>query len=467
MIVLSPQARYAWLAASILSAFLHWWCATAGLLGAYAPVYDHFHSLPRGWSTPYRGEFDNHYDRLAQGFLHGELRFLERPDPRLLALPDPYDGVANWPYRLHDAVLFEGRYYLIHSPLPALVLFVPWRALTGSALTSSAACSILAALAGALWSLALLRLLATLGSALGPRDTFVLSLAIATCAGTLPAIARPAFYEVAILSGWCCLGGALCLLHSRSAALAGLLAGCAIVSRPNLAPVILLGLIILWRQRGKSLRPALVAILGCLLVMAAYNQARFANPLYFGTHHTLNGPAENATNPRSLDLSAALVAILAEWFDPPVRHRVFPLIGANWIKPSWYPAGALFEPAVGIFFLFPWLLAIPISWRRLPDPDRRWIQWCLLAAALQMIVNACFVPTLTFRYFVDFMPWLILATLIAIRRYRWFPAAIFASLAFQFLLGHQGVEFDRLAGLNPALYRSLNAALGPLVPWAL
>ena len=47
---------------------------------------------------------------------------LIQPSPKLLALPDPYDPAANGPYHLHDAVLFNGKYYIYFGPAPAAIV---------------------------------------------------------------------------------------------------------------------------------------------------------------------------------------------------------------------------------------------------------------------------------------------------------------------------------------------------------
>ena len=59
---------------------------------------------------------------LADAFLHRQTSLRVMPDPRLLALPDPYDPLTNAPFRLHDALLFNGRYYLYWGPVPSLIL---------------------------------------------------------------------------------------------------------------------------------------------------------------------------------------------------------------------------------------------------------------------------------------------------------------------------------------------------------
>jgi hypothetical protein len=69
----------------------------------------------------------HHYEYLAEGFLRGHTYLPVEPDPRLLQLSDPYDPVANRPYRLWDASLYHGRYYLYYGPAPAITLMLPWR----------------------------------------------------------------------------------------------------------------------------------------------------------------------------------------------------------------------------------------------------------------------------------------------------------------------------------------------------
>ena len=52
---------------------------------------------------------NEHYNLLAEGFLSGHLYLAQAPAKELLALKDPLDPVANAPYRLHDASLYQGR----------------------------------------------------------------------------------------------------------------------------------------------------------------------------------------------------------------------------------------------------------------------------------------------------------------------------------------------------------------------
>ncbi|HEX3728511.1 MAG TPA: hypothetical protein VHV47_01815, partial [Opitutaceae bacterium] len=113
----SPAAnRREWIWAAAILAVAAWfylWTATTG-------------ANPLSFTL----QSDDLYNRLADGFLHGRLSFLDQPPPELAQLSNPYDPAQNAPYvRYHDVSYFHGRYYLYFGPTP-LLLLVPWRALT-------------------------------------------------------------------------------------------------------------------------------------------------------------------------------------------------------------------------------------------------------------------------------------------------------------------------------------------------
>ena len=78
----------------------------------------------------------HYYQLLAKGFLAGHLYMPVPVSPQLLALPDPYDATRNAAFRVQDASLYRGRYFLYFGPTPVVTLFVPWKAVTGRALSA-------------------------------------------------------------------------------------------------------------------------------------------------------------------------------------------------------------------------------------------------------------------------------------------------------------------------------------------
>jgi hypothetical protein len=76
-------------------------------------------------------EPNGYYPLQTAGFRSGHLYAAIEPNPELLALPDPYDPVANAPFRVHDMSLYDGHYYLYFGVTPVLIFFWPIAALTG------------------------------------------------------------------------------------------------------------------------------------------------------------------------------------------------------------------------------------------------------------------------------------------------------------------------------------------------
>lgn len=65
----------------------------------------------------------SYYDQLSEGFRSGHLWLNAKPDPALLALPNPYDPAARAGLSyIPDASLYQGRYYLYFGPTPAIIL---------------------------------------------------------------------------------------------------------------------------------------------------------------------------------------------------------------------------------------------------------------------------------------------------------------------------------------------------------
>ncbi len=70
------------------------------------------------WESP-----TYYYANLAEGFLHGRLDLPIKPDPKLMALSNPYDPLArkNIPAPL-DLSLFNNHFYIYWGPVPAIIL---------------------------------------------------------------------------------------------------------------------------------------------------------------------------------------------------------------------------------------------------------------------------------------------------------------------------------------------------------
>jgi hypothetical protein len=64
-------------------------------------------------------------DQLASSFSHGKLSLDLKPDPALLALPNPYDPNARVGLQVPtDISFYKGKFFLYFGPVPALILMI-------------------------------------------------------------------------------------------------------------------------------------------------------------------------------------------------------------------------------------------------------------------------------------------------------------------------------------------------------
>jgi hypothetical protein len=238
------------------------------------------------------------YADLAEGFLRGQLSLASEPSPELRALSDPYRGEnrENVPY-IWDASYYDGRYYLYFSPLPLLLFTVPFffvaRGYPPDALVTvfftswaflASTAFILWARRGARWRIPAPLWIVALG--LGGYVPYVLTVADAP-------------YQVAVSCGmamtatWAC--ALLAYLERPTmgrAAIVALFVGLSVAARPNLAPLVAVTAVLLWRHTEPLHRKQNFAVwLLPLAVIAAalmtYNYARFRHPLEFGVRYQL------------------------------------------------------------------------------------------------------------------------------------------------------------------------------------
>jgi len=373
-----------------------------------------------------------YYHELAEGLLGGHLHLPRAPDPRLVALPDPYDPAANAAWRVNDLSYFGGHYYLYHSAVPAVVLFAPVKLLTGRHLGEAAATFIFTAggLAAALALLLRVRRAAFPRSPALPVAACALALAFAQ--GYQVVLRAGMINQVPISSAYCFLMLGLLTLwrageNSRFAgrwlALASLACGLAVASRPNYLftlPILLLPAALRWhadenhpsRRLAAWLAAALVPVTLVLAAQLAYNHARFDSPLEFGTRYMLGEWDQRRL--ASLGLGNLAVNAGHYLFSAADYHSTFPFVTA----PSWQAVGLLLHAP------FLWLLPLLLlAWRASVGPAARML---LVAVAWVAGVNflvllllpsgnpAVVLTSANARYSLDFQPALVLLACLAV-----------------------------------------------------
>jgi hypothetical protein len=387
--------------------------------------------------TLHGGALDR-YNLLARAFLHLRL-WIGRAPAALAHLSEPYNpalnrtllGGASDATSINDDVLYHGRLYLLWGPAPALVLLVPLE-LAGFEPSPSLTASIFA-IVGLGFALGTLRVLLR---QVGVTTLWMCVLAGATLAlcSVVPFILRtPSPTEDTIAGGFCFTMAGVWLSASalssgqaslRRLGLISLCFGFAAGSRPTLGltALILLPLYTSFRSilPRRRLQIALAAPFGaCVLLLLAYNQARFGSFLEFGAGHQLAG-----YDPLDAHLAGPDYVLPSAWFYallPPRPLALFPFLVLS-PPPAWYPltlpryyltpeiTGGLLPTTPILVFL----VALPWIWRRRPASLGRLASLPLaltVAGIGSLLLVSYAIFSTTERYEVDFSTLLVLGAL--------------------------------------------------------
>jgi hypothetical protein len=378
-----------------------------------------------------------HFNQLVAGFRSGQLSLKQLPDPELAKLADPYDPIQNFKYQFHDASYYQGKYYIYYGVAPALILFWPYVAVTGSYLAQKYAVFIFCS-AGFLIGAALVwQVRRRCFPRVGPGTLYAMVLAVGSVDCVFFQLRRPEMYEVstscafatvmaALAAVWCCLGDGRRPLLSMT--LASLFFALAVASRPTFlfgAACLLVPLAAMLgsapgRADGgrftlKLGAAALAPLVSIGIGLAAYNYLRFGNPLEFGIKYLLMDKKVSSFfvfNWHYIWLNVRLYflipARLMEYF-PFVRDVVVPAVDDGY---------GFTEDPFGVFTNIPFLLlafAAPLAWRNAASGEARRLRlfasavgWVFLTSVA--VLMAYIVASI--RYEMDFAPYLtILAVL--------------------------------------------------------
>ena len=345
---------------------------------------------------------DAYYNLLVQGFRDGQLSLKKEVPPGLTRLSDPYDRIANEPYRiapyhLHDLSYYKGRLYLYFGITPALILFWPFVALTGHYLSERQAVVIFSII-GFLASVGLVRALwRRYFSQVSIWGVAACALALGLATAVPVMLPRSAYNEVAISCGYMltmlALGAIWCALHEserrcRWLAAASVAYGLAVGARPSLlfgAVILLVPAARAWRESRRIWTPLLAATGPILLIglgLMFYNELRFGNPLEFGWHYQLTGYPQLTGRPFS---TRYLWFNFRVYFLQPARWSArFPFVHEIAAPP--FPAGYdRLETAFGVLTNIPlvWLaLAAPLAWRNRSGQEASILRWFVATVAL-------------------------------------------------------------------------------------
>ena len=349
----------------------------------------------------------------------------------LLKLKDPYDPRQNAAFGMHDVSFYKGRFYLYFGVAPALAAYWPFAALTGHYLEDPQALFLFCAAAFLSGSFLLARVHRAYFMATGAAVEVggIIAMGLATMVPVL--LRRSQVYEVAVASGsaffMVSLLGLFQALHGRRKlawlSLASLAYGMAIASRPSyvfggvflLVPVLAAGVCApapCGAAPGRlpraiaALAPVGLVVAGLLL----YNQQRFGSPFEFGQRYELSGVDE--TRATHFSLSYLWYNCRAYLFAPANLSAYFPFVRVVSLP---RPPAAHFgiEDPYGIIPNIPFVLLALLSPRACAN--RRRLGLFVTCAALATLGAAAVVFAFQFasnRYMVDFLPGLIVLSVI-------------------------------------------------------
>jgi len=442
---------------------------------------------------------DDLYNRLADGFLAGQLSFIEKPNP---ALADPAQNAGLSTF--HDVSYFHGKYYLYFGAAPAVLLLAPWKAATGTYLGENVAAAAFS------W----LGVAASIGLVLVLRRRhfpalagWVGGLCLAGLAfGNFAAILlrRPVYYELAISSAYAfAMAALLCVALAQGGggrrrlwlALAGLAYGLTLASRPNY----LFGAVILlvpfigdwrtWRAREaldmRRIQRDLLAVgaplAAVVALLLAYNAMRFGSPFEFGTYYMIAGLHPQHEAPTSVGFMPTNL-----WFyflAPAQLSAYFPFFQVIHIPWFTLPVGYIGEEDVfGVCNApFIWMAALLILlWRDAQIPALAAIRDFAMGVLALVGINLIIIGRLngaSNRYMVDIFPALLPLACCGVfwleqtagkgwpriaKRAVWIAALAYTS-AFNVLVSF--LHNDLFEHYNPAAYRKLAHAFDHVSSW--
>lgn len=374
--------------------------------------------LPMDALPIWNGEVPGHrnqYELMAEAILDGRIEFAYGDEDTLLQLQNPYDPnerEETGVYYHWDHAYYDGHYYMYFGIVPVFLVFLPYRILTGTALTTYHATQIFVAVSVAgifvLFSMLKKRFFQKL-----PYGVYLALSAAFSVMSVWYATAEPALYCTAITAAMALEIWSLYFffravwveerenrqiwLAGIGAALGALTFGC----RPPIALaniLVLPMLAVFLRQRkvtAKLLGKLILAAMPYVVVAAAlmtYNYVRFDDPFEFGQAYQLT-VADQSQYSITLD-SAMLLRILKD-------------TGRNFFEAGKYKSTFPYISPGSVFFNFPILLLgfgmfLPGVWKKLGQAKLRLTMIGLIVTVLVITaMDIMWTPYILERYRMD------------------------------------------------------------------
>ena len=379
----------------------------------------------------------NQYEELAKAFEKGQLSFLYAPPEELIEMENPYDLSARRAitkekgvYFHYDHAYYNGRYYMYFGVVPEILLFFPYRLITGRSLPTYLGTAILIALLCIGIMLLIYRV--ARGFQRPRLMTYILVSAAACIALGVIFTKYPSLYSIPIVSGaafsafglyfWISAkdGGKLKPVRLALGSLCvALIFGC----RPQMGLLFLLAVPIFWNETLKTRtlfsKKGLINTLALLLpfvpvalALMWYNAARFGSPFDFGANYNLT---TNDMTLRGFVLARLPAGLYSLFLQLPAYTLTFPFLETLAMQTGYQ--GTTISEAMfgGVYAAYPLLLLAPAMFfcrDALKKSQRYGLSLMLLFLPLVIASADIEMAGVLNRYTGDFMLMLFLAAAI-------------------------------------------------------
>lgn len=479
----------------LVLAYYIWSAASNGVPLVSRITDDYYKTIRSDEIEPGNRQHYGYYNLMTDAFLAGKLSLLISPARDLLELPDPYNPETNAPYRLHDVSLYKGRYYLYFGPVPALLLFLPFRLLPFGQITEPFATALFGFGAFLFSALILVRLARRFTPPVSERLLLFAILALGISNAMPFLLRRPVIYEVAIAAGafFIMLGFFLLVRNwdqdqpsRQSMALLslswGLSAGCRVVYVFAGLALGVIWLLLLSKGSDRRVRTwlldgiALAFPFGlCLCGLGLYNFVRFDSWTEFGVKYQLAGAfSPPGTMFRFENLIPGLHFNVLRF---PMVNFNFPFFhlqtGSSLSLPNNYNSN---EPVAGFLLTTPIVLFFCVGFaKRIRSGITPLIGLLTGFGFGTLFFEAFLLPGASMRYHVDFLPAILVAALLLWLRFDSFAPSDWRKSAlrcFSVILLSAGMILHMAFGLtgyydlfkrsNPRAYFALEDFFAPV-----
>ena len=438
----------------------------AVVLGLFSMAAPPEHEKPAYWDFFASYQASDQYRRMGESLLAGRADLDYPVNPDLAAMSNPYDTRARTDVALSnrsvpvyfDVAFHDGRYYSYFGVLPALVMFAPFRAITGMNLRTNTAigiCAVLVTITSMLLVIQIARLIIRRGGTRVHLGAVLIAGACAFLGTGVPILIQLGyFYQIPQeLAMALAMGALACWIESKLRGLSlpwlaggSLFMALTVASRPQTVLATFIAIPLFWDDisrmwidgvrelrgaggmlgklgkrvasagagaaAGRRRHPALlrearvwlcviVPYLAVIIPQLAYNHARFGSLFDFGANYNLTGyDMTNFHAPLAQYVSFTFYYFL----QPPNLTAQFPFVNQVGIPVTTWRSE---HPNFGGFLMttapFALLLFVAPLWMRMLRRIRvaGLFHGSLVAALLIYLINAR-ITGVDFRYEIDF-----------------------------------------------------------------